>query len=402
MRHPKLLELLASLLIAFAPQVVCAVNDQDVDILIFFPEKPVPSKVHFATDGELARGILVPFGAIANNISVPKRSRELGAQLDQALNGYDRYATIYKELENRFKSRSTAFVTTDVRGSVTHLSDKVITSAAASQGYDYVIAIDDKFSGLSMLNVAATRTDDVAPLTTLEYKVYDARKQQQIAKGLISANGMQKKHYEEAVHDREFFINSYGPMARYLAEQLVGTLFRTDTLHAMAASVGRGADVPEVAVVLKRYEQRFTYTLKAAPAWKKTRMNTRYVNVLEPRSDLRFSLGLRFEVDLLIPEFGQDVSTVDEYIEAWKLRLINQGIDMTSFAVFNDIDAPEGFRAYILDLPGGGRQITLLRMLNEDMLQMVSLIFTRDFASLYPQNRKTMESMIAEAKLVIH
>ena len=191
-------------------------------------------------------------------------------------------------------------------------------------------------------------------------------------------------------------------MANRLAEMLVGTLFREDELHAMAASVGRGDEVPQVVAVLKRFEKRFDYKLKVAPDWKSTRMNTKYVSVLEPKNDLRFSLGLRFEVDLLIPEFGQDVSTIEEYVDAWKLRLVDGGIDMSSFGEFKDIDAPEGFSAYTVDLPNGGRQITLMKLINEDMLELVSLVFTKDFATLYPQNRKKMEEMIAAARLELH
>jgi len=402
MRYPKLPQLFASFLILLAPDIASAVSDADADILIVFPEKLAPSKVYFVTDGEITRGILIPFAAIANDIAFRKRSDEMGAQLDRTLAGYDRYATIYKELESRFKFRSPAFVTTDSRAPAIYLSDNGITPAAAKDGYDYVIAIEDKFSGLSMLTLVATRSDDLAPITTLGYKVYDARKRERIAKGLISANGLQKRHYNEALKDRELFVGSYDQMAYYLAEQLVGSLFRVDQLHTMAASVGRGDEVPQVAAVMKRFEKRFDYTLKTAPDWKQTRMNSKYVSVLEPKNDLRYSLGLRFEVDLLIPEFGQDVSTVDEYVDAWKLRLVDQGIDISSFAVFADIDAPDGFRAYSLDLPGGGRQVSLLRLLNEDMLQLVSLIFTKDFATLYPQNRKKMEAMIAAAKLQVH
>jgi len=401
MRYPKSLELVASLLILLASNVAHAVSDTDVDIMIVFPEKLAPSHVVMVTDGELARGLLIPFAAIANNINLKKRSEELGAQLDQTLDGYDRYATIFKSLESRFKSRSAAFVPVELRVSSTPASEKAIPITAGKQGYDYVIVIEDKFSGLSMLNQLSTQTDDVAPMTTLAYRVYDTRKRERIAKGLVSSNGLQKRPYKEAIKDRELFVGAYERIANHMAEQLVGTLFREDKLHAMAASVGRGDEVPQVSAVMKRFEKRFDFTLKTAPDWKFTKMNSKYTNVLEPKNDLRFSLGLRFEVDLLIPEFGQDVSTVDEYVLAWKLRIVDQGIDASSFGEFADIDAPEGFRAYSLDLPGGGKQISLIKILNEDMLEMVSLVFSKDFATLYPQNRKKMESMIAAAKLEV-
>ena len=176
MRSPKLLDLAAILLIFFAPQVACAVSNTDVDILIVFPHDLAPSGVYMVTDGEVARGMLVPFAAIANVISIRKRSQEFGAQLDRTLNGFDRYSKIFNSLESRFRSRSPLFVAAASREPGKYASEKDITPAAATQGYDYVIVIEDKFSGLSMLNQLATKTDDVAPMTTLAYRVYDARK----------------------------------------------------------------------------------------------------------------------------------------------------------------------------------------------------------------------------------
>mgnify|MGYP003577655456 CR=1 FL=1 len=119
---------------------------------------------------------------------------------------------------------------------------------------------------------------------------------------------------------------------------------------------------------------------------------------MEPKSDLRFALGLRFEVDLLVPEFGQDVKTLDEYITVWQTRLTDQGIDTTTFAESKDIPAPPGYPAYSFNL-ASGRQIALVRQLNEDMIEMISLVFLKDFETLYPQNRAMMEKIIASTKL---
>jgi hypothetical protein len=376
-----------------------AVGNDDVDILVVFPEKLAPSKVHMVTDGEATRGLLVPFGAIVNNINLRKRSEELGAELDTTLQGYDRYSTLFQALVARFKQRSAAFALTESRQPSQYLLDKGIAPAAGAQGYDYVIEIDDKFSGLSMLNILATRTDDVAPVTMLAYQVYDVRKKERINKGLISANGLQKRPYREAVQDRELFVNTYGAIADNLANQLVGTLFRTDKLHAMAASVGRGNEVPEVSAVLKRFEKRFDYRFEVAKDWKRTPMNSKYVSVLEPRSDLRLTLGIRFEVDLLLPEFGQDVKTLDEYLSIWLGRVADMGLDTSTFVEFKDITVPDSYRAYIMNLAGTGRQIVLLRLLNEDMIELVSVVFLKDFDTLYSPNRTRIEQMIAAARL---
>jgi len=393
-----------SILALFA--LVCgtanAAANGDVKILVVFPGQLAPSKVYMVTDGQLARGLLIPFAAIANNASLKKRSEELGGQLDATLAGYDRYDAIYQALVTRFQQRSSMFLLTKAQDSSKYVSEKGVTAAADADGFSYVIVIDDKFSGLSMLNALATKTDDVAPLTTIGFQVYEAKKRSRLSKGNATSNGLTKKPFREAVIDKPFFTDAYPRVADNIANFLVGTLFQSDVLHAMAASVGRGAEVPQVSAILKKNEKRFSYDLKPVETWKRTKMTSKYANVLEPKSDLRFTMGLRFDIDLLIPEFGQQVSSVEEYLPAYLGRLAEAGVDVTTFQEFGDITAPADYRIFSL-LPNndGGRQIVLMRILNKDMIEVVTVLVLKDFDTLYPQHREAIEKMIAGAKLSV-
>lgn len=380
---------------------VRAADGNPIKVLVVLPEKLEPSKVYMMTDGELARGFTVPFAVIANSITLKRRSEELGQQLDTALQGYDRYDVIHRALVAKFAARSPGFELTQSRDVAKYLGDKGVAATAASEGFGYVLRIEDKFSGLSILNVA-TRTDDLAPFATLGFQLFDAKKRSRISKGNVSANGLQKKPFREAAGDREFFVSAYPSMADVLANQVVGTLFRTDVLHAMAKSVGRGAEVPQIASVMKKYERRFDYEFEPVKSWKHTKMNIKYANVLEPKSDLRYSMGLRFEVDLLIAEFGQAVSTLDEYVAIYLDRLADSGFDVTTFQEFKDINVPAEYRTYSLVTNAeGGRQIVLMRKLNDDMLEMVLVVFAKEFDTLYPAHRADIEQMIASAKLKV-
>jgi hypothetical protein len=392
----QLFTILLFLLVFSAAQAADAVK-----VLVVFPAKQEASKVYLVTDGQVARAFVIPFAAIANNAHIRKRSEEFGQQLDATLGGYDRYDEIFKALIRRFEGRSAMFSLTQTRDAAQYGGEQGI-AAAGAQGYGYVIAIDDKFSGLSMLNAVATRTDDVAPQTTLAYQVYETKQQSRLAKGNASANGMTKKPFREAVADREFFVNEYPRIADAIANQIVGALFRTDVLHTMAKSAGRGAEVPQLSAVLKKHEKRFTYALKPADNWRQTKMNTKYASVLEPKSDLRFALGLRFDVDLLVAEFGQEVSTVEDYITAMLGRLEESGIDTTTFEEFKDISIPSSYQAYSFQSnKEGGRTIVLLRILNKDMIEVINVVVLKDFDTLYAQHRPTIEKMIADAKLTV-
>jgi hypothetical protein len=354
------------------------------------------------TDGELTRGLIIPFAAIANNVHLKKRSEELGAQLDATLQGYDRYEALHQALAKRFGQRSAGFELTQSRDFDKYVAKNGIGPAAATEGFGYVLVIEDKFSGMSILNVAS-KTDDLAPYTTIGYQVFETKKRSRISKGAASANGLQKMPFKEAIADKEFFTSAYPTLADNLANQIVGTLFRTDVLHAMAASAGRGDEVPQVSTVLKKNEKRFEYELTPAKNWKRTKMTVKYANLLEPKSDLRFAMGLRFDVDLLVPELGQAVTSIDEYIPIYLTRLADSGIDVSSFNEFTDIKVPAEYRVYsFLPNNDGGRQIVLLRKVGDDLLELILIVFTKDFQTLYPAHRADIEQMIADAKLKVN
>ncbi|MBL8256480.1 MAG: hypothetical protein JNJ62_07755 [Pseudoxanthomonas mexicana] len=401
-RFPALLSALLAVALALLPSAAYAQDGaKDVKVLVVFPQTPTPSKVYFATDGEFTRGLLIPFAAIANSANLRKRSDTLGAQLDATLVGYDRYAVLEEALRKSFGQRSPMFMieaTTDVDR---FLPGEKLGTAAAQAGYRYVITIEEVFSGLSMLNLMATRSDDVAPMATIRYRVYETSDRRQLLKGVAAQNGMTKKHIDHAPGDRALFVDAYPQMAQGIATQLVGNLFRTDTLHAMAASIGRGGEVPKVSAVLKQNERRFAYTFKPAEGWKQTKMNTRYASVLEPRTDLRYRMGMRFEIDLLVPEFGQAVDNLDDYLPPFLERLGDTGVDMTTFAPFDDIQAP-GYRIYSHAVGDkGGRNVVMMRMLDKDMLEVVTIVVLEDFDALYPQYRAALEQNLSATRLKV-
>jgi hypothetical protein len=401
-RFRALLGALLATALVFLPHAARAQDDiKEVKVLVVFPHTPTPSKVYFATDGEFTRGLLIPFAAIANSANLRKRSDTLGAQLDASLAGYDRYAVLEEALRKSFGQRSPMFAVEATTDTGRFLPGDKLGPAAAQAGYRYVVTIEELFSGLSMLNLMATRSDDVAPMANIRYRVYEASGRKQLLKGVAAQNGMTKKHIDQAPGDRALFVDAYPQIAQGIATQLVGNLFRTDTLHAMAASVGRGGEVPQVSTVLKKNQDRFDYTFKPADGWKHTKMNTAYASVLEPRTDLRYRMGMRFEVDLLVSEFGQSVDNLDDYLPPFLERLGDTGVDVGTFAPFDDIHAP-GYRVYSHAVGDkGGRNIVMMRMLDKDMLELVTVVVLEDFETLYPQQRAVIEQNLATTRLKV-
>lgn len=396
--------LIATLLIALASTGTLAneTTGPQVKVLVVYPATPVPTKVYFATDGEFTRGMLIPFASIANNINLKKRSTELGAQLDAAIEGYDRYQIFHEALQKAFDQRYPVLSLTKTTNETSYLDKGKPNGKAADEGYAYVMVIEDLFTGLSMLNLLATRSDDVAPAMNIRYKLYDSKSKKELSKGTAAQNGMVKKHISLAPKDRDLFVAAYPDISRGISFLIMGNLLKTDLLHAMAATVGRGNDVPKVSVVLKNYEKRFSYKHQPLDGWRQVKMTTPYVQVIEPKSDMKFQMGIRYELDLLIPEFGQEFDSVDGYLGLMTERLADGGIDVATMAPFQEIALPDQHQVYSYSTnKDGGRNIVALRLVDKDIISIVTIVFTRDFDTLYPQYRSEIEKNIANTRLKI-
>jgi hypothetical protein len=75
---------------------------------------------------------------------------------------------------------------------------------------------------------------------------------------------------------------------------------------------------------------------------------------------------------------------------------------IATFTEFKDISAPAGYRAFTFEQnKEGGRQVALMRLLNDDMIEVVWFVILKDFDTLYPKHRAEIEQMIASAKLKV-
>ncbi len=115
----------------------------------------------------------MPFApAIANSIEFQEAQRELGAEegSDGVLQGYDRYAVIYKALEARFEQRSGGFAVAESRdtwrrylkgGSILPLPPAAEVTTTSSPSKTNSPACRCSAS-------SPQRADDLAPLATLQ------------------------------------------------------------------------------------------------------------------------------------------------------------------------------------------------------------------------------------------
>jgi hypothetical protein len=253
-----------------------------------------------------------------------------------------------------------------------------------------------------MLDAVATKTDDVAPTVGLKYRLYDAERRKRLAKGDAQGYTLTKKHVREAVNDAPFFVDQYPTVVNSAVLYMIGNLYRGNHLHALADSIGYGDKVLPLGKVTAPYEIRFKYEPSIPKGWRNVRMNSKLVHVVEPKSDDRLRFGVRHDIDLLIAEFGQDVTNVDEYAAIFFGRLQENGYDISKAKEFADLKTKNSYKVVSIDRPDGlGKELFLFRTVDATFVEGYSIVFTKDFDSLYSQYRENIVSVIDNSRLTM-
>jgi hypothetical protein len=397
----RLILLLVLLFAVATPRAATAAeSERTVRVIALQLEGGGRSKVNLNSPGQFAR-TLIPLFGVGQLAANKERSQDHGDRLDETLAGYDRATVLYDAVVAEFGRHSPMFELERGTFRYSDFYNATMRKESFPQGADYVLVLNEPFSGLAMFNGFASKDGRVAPIAVLEALLYDGRTRKTLLHAKFTANTREGRPVEAALNDRSFFVDAYPAIARLLASQLVGQLNREDVLHAMAATAGRGDEVPPIGKVMERYAKRFRFQIDPPPGWRRTKFNSRYVVAVEP-ADVRNQLfGIRLEVDLLLPEFGQDVHSIDEYLDKVRQRMLAAGGDPESLVPFDGLTMPPGYRilSQVTDPAHDGRTIMAVRMLDGELVEMVHVIFARDFTTAYPAHRAEIEQALARSRV---
>jgi hypothetical protein len=313
-----------------------------------------------------------------------------------AIAGFDRDAAMKDALRIAFAERNALFAitsTTDVHKYLKRTPAVSLTEAPQVEQFDYVIAIHDDFVGLATLDWLDAEEGLLTPAYDISYYVYDTSNGDVITRGKASSSGYLRQPYQTAASNPALFGHLWPYLCTLNSTAMVDELLRSDQLHSMASKVGRGAEVPPVAAKLANYEQRLEWQLKPASGWQERRTG-KFSRVLEPRNLQSDEMRLSVNVDFLIPELGQQASTVAEYLPFYDRQRLRQAPRAKPLEQFSDITAP-GYEAYRFLGQAGEHNLVLFRIGDESLMRIYTVSLSGDFAALYPRVRRKIESMLA-------
>jgi len=356
-------------------------------------------RVFCQSKGSLTGGLLIPFFNIGNAVRTDQR----GDKLTEAVGGYARGPVLAASFEKIFPSKYKMFEVKAVEEGTVHASDADLIKRAHDGGFPYLILVDEDFTGLSSGTFVA-QDDSVMVVDNAKIELFDTSSGDRILKTRGIASSLARQPLATALSSGDFFRTNFPAVADSIASFVVGQLLRTDNLHKMADTIGQGDQVPALAGVLKRYAGAVRISAQPPSGWHVVDIGTPYGKVLEPKSALKMKLGIRLEADLLLSEFGQDVTTLDDYLAAVSERYGDAGFDTATLLPYSGDGLAQlpGYTAYSMRRKGGtGGQIMFFKMLDKPYLAMKIVVATEDMDGLVAANRAAIEEALNDSEVTI-
>ena len=385
-----------------ASPTALAESPRDVRVLVVLRATEQPNHVFVTGMKNTAISVGRVFGEPSHGRSATamlySRVEYLNNTFVKATAGFDRDAHMGEALRKAFAERSPHFEITTTADAKKYLNIAALvklTDAPRDERFDFVIAVDDDFVGLATLDRVDAEEGLMTPAYDISYSVYDASSGNVVSQGKASSSGYLRQPSQQAASDPALFVHLWPYLCTLNATSMVDGLLRTDQLHSMMAKVGRGVEMPPVAAKLADYEQRLQWKLKPASGWHERRTE-KFSRVLEPRDESTANvMRMSVTVDFLIPELGQQVSGVEEYLPIFDRQRLRQAPRAKPLERFSDIAAP-GYEAYRYLGQAGEHNLVFLKA-DGSLMRVFTVSLSGNFEELYPRVRSKLESMLANS-----
>ena len=321
---------------------------QQAKILVVLPPDNQPLQVKIYTRWDNAFATLYP-GTLQTSMKeamAAKRSDPLAAEFNKTMADFRRTPAFSEALRRSFATgaRGTdVFALTFSQERSRYFdgdSANKLRAIATDEGFDFVLLVNEKFLGLATVSTAEPQV--LAPALNTDFALYDALSRKEIEYGISSTQGLSGRPSEELIRNRAQFDATWPTLCGSIATAILGELSKHDRLHIMAASVDRGAEIPAVEAVLKRYSKLFQWNMKPAKSWSTLFFFQPFTRGIVPKdSQLRAVMGIRFEMEPLAPAFGTDGYTVEQFLPLLFQKWRSTGPDYTPFESLSTSVCPD-------------------------------------------------------------
>ncbi len=316
--------------------------------VMFFEKKPKnPSPLIWSM-------VVIAPVMIANTFRDGSRNADLSKRLQASVGDtIDRRAVYQRELTAAFAQHTTdlelVFLAPDLI-----VKGKPDFKRIDAQRTPYVVVLAEGAGLATQPPVWGT----LAPVTTVDLRVYDVRKKKRTFKDILRGFGTLNDDEDAAVDSADTFVSGYPQAVRIVSNAAYWRLSGKDVLHQLAKGTGFEDDFPSVKTLLKANAKRFDFDRPKIKGWKSPKTRNSYVYIAEPKKDKQI-LGIVSDVDLLLKELGQDFDSLDLYVARRLGNLADEGFGVESITEVPLLQFKDAWRSYMVSSPQGGYSIFL-------------------------------------------
>lgn len=370
------------------------VNGQQEQIpLLILIETPAKLSVDYRSESRLARNLIFLNSFLGAAIEIATTSSN-SKKLQEIIGEQDRTPIVENGFNEGFSTQPYFKISTGGSDNQYGNADDPSFNTIQADGFSHVLTVREIRAGL----ITAYDLSTLSAISSLAYKLIDAASGKVMVKDAISGFCVNKYTFQDAMTDRDIFLQDYPRAVSGAIGRIIGDLRKNGYLTMIAQQYGLGDKVPDTGAVLDQYEKRFSYDFKDPRKWEPIKMNTKYVTVLAPKED-KASYGLNITFDLLLDIFGQNVDTTEEYARIFLKRASASGFEPVPDR-FPEFNTDEKYTVYTVEQKDTGFiNVLLFKKLDDNFVVIYSVVMTQDYDDLYNKYKTDIESIINTAKI---
>lgn len=367
---------------------------EQVRLQVLFRQEPM--MVHHRSSFENLEG----FAGFAAAL----RAARMGKELTKLTSDFKRSKAVAESFERSLSSRYPVFNVSVEHEGPHPGRDADLPRLAKAAGFNYVLLLDE-YTNYSSADIPYKK-GEVVISAVLRCTLYDAATNKVLTRVYVEARSAKQQLLTSAMATVDFFQSNYPEVSDTLVAALTDSLLEEDKLHEMAASIGKGAEVPAVGMIKARYEDAVSIKLKAPAHWVNLKSHTPYRMISTPSSSYSYRLAVWVEADLLLGELGQNVTTVEDYLAIVRERYKEVGFDLSTLAPYQGggLLALPGYTAFSVKMqnPDGGGRLLFFKVLEKPFIAVKTVVvIDKDMDGTIAANRASIEAALLSANVKI-
>lgn len=359
--------------------------------LLVIVDDTEPLTVDYRTVGNTVRQLVLLGSLLDIGISEARESSH-SKKLRETVGTFNRFDVLKAAVSGAFLQHADIFEL-EVTNDLTAVKGKTRLDfdALKTPDHHYVLVLNEVFAGM----VSAWKLSTLSASSSIRYELYNVSEKRSMDKGSISGFHPTSHSFDEGVSDKVAFMLEYAVACGNAIGAIYGQLNKEGHLSTMATTVGLGDKIPAIGEILNRYSKTFDYTIATPKNWSVIETGTKYSTALAPKNKDKIQFGMRFDVDLLIEDLGQEGQDLETYVSLFINKLNNRGYTLDSTSS-HGLKFSDDAIVLVFNRPQlAGKEILGFNRFGKEYIGIFSVILLKDHETYLAKYRQDIDQTLA-------